>query len=49
MTFIPAIIRRIYETNSNFRVKLSKTEKVEILFFRRFLLLLTKFPFWMNN
>ena len=35
MTFIPAIIEKIFEINPSFYVKQSTAEKVNILFFRR--------------
>ena len=39
------IIHKIFETNSSFHLKYSTTGKVQFLFFRRFLLVLTKFSF----
>ena len=41
-----AIIHKVLETNSSFHVKERTTGKVQFLFFREFLLLLTKFSFW---
>ena len=41
-----AIIHKVLETNSSFHVKERTTGKVQFLFFRKFLLLLTKFSFW---
>ena len=35
MSFIPAIIEKIFEINPSFYVKQSTAEKVKILFFRR--------------
>ena len=43
--FPETIIHKIFETNSSFHVKKRPTGEVQILFFRRFLLVLTKFPF----
>ena len=40
------IIHKVLETNSSFHVKERTTGKVQFLFFREFLLLLTKFSFW---
>ena len=40
------IIHKVLETNSSFHVKERTTGKVQFLFFRKFLLLLTKFSFW---
>ena len=40
------IIHKVLETNSSFHVKEGTTGKVQFLFFRKFLLLLTKFSFW---
>ena len=40
------IIHKVLETNSSFHVKECTTGKVQFLFFRKFLLLLTKFSFW---
>ena len=40
------IIHKVLETNSSFHVKERTTGKVQVLFFRKFLLLLTKFSFW---
>ena len=40
------IIHKIFETNSSFHVKQRTPGKVQFLFFRRFLLVLTKFSFW---
>ena len=39
-------IHKVLETNSSFHVKERTTGKVQFLFFRKFLLLLTKFSFW---
>ena len=38
-----AIIHKIFETNSSFHVKQRSMGKVQLLFFKRFLLVLTKF------
>ena len=40
------IIHKVLETNSSFHVKERTTGKVQFLFFRKLLLLLTKFSFW---
>ena len=40
------VIHKVLETNSSFHVKERTTGKVQFLFFRKFLLLLTKFSFW---
>ena len=40
------IIHKVLETNSSFHVKERTTGKVQFLFFRKFLLLLTKLSFW---
>ena len=40
-----ATIHKIFETNSSFQVKWGTTGKVQFLFFRRFLLVLTNFDF----
>ena len=40
------IIHKIFETNSSFHVKQRTTGKVYFLFFKRFLLVSTKFSFW---
>ena len=39
------IIHKLFETNSSFHMKSHTTGKVQFLFFRRFLLILTKFSF----
>ena len=41
----PTIIHRAFETNSSFHVKQRTTAKVQFLYFRRFLLVLTKLSF----
>ena len=41
----PAIIHNVSETNSSFRVELHTTGKVYFLFFKNFMLVLTKFLF----
>ena len=41
----PTIIHKIFETNSCFHVEWCTMRKVQFQFFRRFLLVLTKFPF----
>ena len=38
--------KEIFETNSSFHVKQCTTGKLQFLFFRSFLLVLTKFSFW---
>ena len=43
--FDPAIIHNVSETNSSFHVKWHTTGKVYFLFFKNFLLVLTKFLF----
>ena len=42
---LPAIIRKIFETNSSFHVKYRTMGKVQFLFFKRFLRVLTRFLF----
>ena len=42
---LTTIIHKIFETNSSFHVKKRTTGKVPVLFFRKFLLILTKFLF----
>ena len=44
-TFYSIIIHKMFQTNPSFHVKQHTTEKVQFLFFRRFLLELTKFSF----
>ena len=39
-------IHKIFQANSSFHVKQRTTGKVQLLFFRSFLLVLTKFSFW---
>ena len=46
---ITAIIHKILETNSSFHVKWGTTGKVYFLFFKSFLLALTKFSFWQED
>ena len=41
----PKIIHKVFGANFSFHVKCSTTGKVKFLFFRRFLLALTKFSF----
>ena len=43
------IIHKIFETNSRFHVKKRDMEKVFFVFFRSFLLVLTKFSFWQED
>ena len=40
------IVHKIFETNSSFQVKLRATGKVHFIFFKSFLLVLTKSLFW---
>ena len=47
--FKPIIIHKIFETNSSFHVKQRTTGNVWFLFFKRFLLVLTKFSFWQEE
>ena len=43
--YCTTIIHKIFKGNSSFHVKIRTTGKVQFLFFRRFLLVLTKFSF----
>ena len=43
------IICKIFETNSSFHVKYRTMGRVQYAFFRRFLLVLTKFSFWAED
>ena len=43
------IIHKIFETNSRFHVKKRAMEKAFFVFFRSFLLVLTKFSFWQED
>ena len=45
ITVKSTIIHKIFETNSSFHVKYHTTGNVQFLFFRRFLLVQTKFSF----
>ena len=45
----PTIIHNIFETESSFYVKWRTTGKVSYLFFKSFLLALTKFSFWQED
>ena len=45
----PTIIHKMFETNSCFPVKVCTMRKVQFLFFKRFLLILTKFSFQMED
>ena len=47
--FAETTIDKILETNSSFYVKQRTTGKVQIRFFSRFLLTLTKFSFWQED
>ena len=42
----PTIIHKIFETNSSFHVKQRTTGNIRFLFFRKFMLVLTKLSFW---
>ena len=46
---ISATSNKIFETNSSFHVKRRTTGKVYFLFFKSFLLVLTKFSFWQED
>ena len=43
------IICKIFETNSSFHVKYRTMGRVQYAFFKRFLLVLTKFSFWAED
>ena len=46
LTAKATITQKIFETNSGFHVKEHPTEKVQLLFFSSFWLLVRKFSFW---
>ena len=43
---LSTIIDKIFETNPSFHVKSGTTGKVQFVFFKRFMLVKTKFSFW---
>ena len=47
--FPETIINKIFKPNSSFHVKYCTARKVQFLFFRRFLLVLTKFSFCLED
>ena len=48
-TFSETIVHKIFETNSSFNVKEHNTGKVQVLLFRSFFLVLTKFSLISQN